>query len=72
MNGIAAILFVALSTWFGSTFLLGGLRKSDKKPYVYFRGRAQLLWKGNADTFLAVVGSILLTFAVLVALGIIW
>ncbi|MGB1697193.1 MAG: hypothetical protein ACPHK8_02205 [Thermoplasmatota archaeon] len=72
MNGTAAILFVIFATWFGATFLIGGLRKNDKKPYAYFRARAQLLWKDRADAFLAVVGCILITLALLVSLGVIW
>lgn len=72
MEGITAILFVTFATWFGATFLLGGLKKSDRKPYIYFRARASLLWKDHADMFLAFVGAILLTLATLVALGVIW
>lgn len=72
MNLAASIIFVLVATWFGATFVIEGLKKSDRKPYIFFRERASLLWKGHADTFLVVVGLILLTLAALVSFGVIW
>jgi hypothetical protein len=71
VNLAVSIIFVLVSTWFGATFVIEGLKKSDRKPYHYFRARAQMLWKGHADTFLVIVGLILLALAVLVSFGVI-